>query len=56
MPVDSQDQVHAYQRSDPPIVVLSPDGTVVRAWHSGALADAHGIYIGPDGRVWLADS
>ena len=49
--VDSHDQVYVFQRGDPPVVVFAPDGTFVRAWGSGLIADAHGIFITPDDLV-----
>ena len=53
--VDSRISVYVFQRADPPIVIFESDGTFAGAWGSGALADAHGIFITPDDRVLLCD-
>ena len=54
--VDSQDHVYVYQRSDPPIIVLDPEGQYSRSWGSGLIAHAHGIFITPDDMVLLVDN
>lgn len=53
--VDATGNVYVYQRSDPPLVVFSPDGRYLRSWGAGIIADAHGIFIGGDDRVYLVD-
>jgi hypothetical protein len=45
--VDSRDNVHVYQRVDPPIVVFDPERRYLRSWGSGVIADARGIFITP---------
>jgi peptidylglycine monooxygenase len=53
--VDSQGQVYVYQRADPPVVVFDASGQYVRAWGSGLIADAHGMFISPEDLVFLVD-
>jgi peptidylglycine monooxygenase len=53
--VDSHDRVYVYQRGEPPVVVFAADGTFVRSWGDGMIADAHGIFITPDDLVVLID-
>ncbi len=53
--VDSQGRVHAFQRADPPVIVYAPDGGFHAAWGAGEVADAHGIFISSDNRVFLVD-
>ena len=53
--VDSRGRVHIYRREDPPIVVFDADGAFAGTWGDGRIADAHGIFISPDDRVFLVD-
>ena len=53
--VNARGEVYVYQRIDPPVVVFDADGSYVRSFGQGLIADAHGIFITPDGRVWLVD-
>src|SRR6059036_1847535 len=45
---DSQDRVYAFQRKDPPIVVLDRDGNYLTSWGHSAIRDPHGIAIFDD--------
>ena len=51
---DSQDRVYAFQRKDPPIVILDRDGNYLGAWGNGAFLFAHGLSITND-VVYVAD-
>jgi peptidylglycine monooxygenase len=53
--VDSEGRVYAYQRADPPVIVFEPTGAFRAAWGHGLIADAHGIFISADDRVYLVD-
>ena len=53
--VDSNDNVYAFQRKDPPIVVFDSDGNFISSWGNGTIDFAHGIDIGPDGFIYLTD-
>jgi streptogramin lyase len=53
--VDSAGRVHTFRRGDPPVLVFEPDGSFAYAYGEGRIADAHGIYIDRDDRVFLAD-
>jgi DNA-binding beta-propeller fold protein YncE len=53
--VDSQDRLFAFQRGEPPIVVLDRDGEFVTSWGDGLFKRSHGIFIGPDDSVYCAD-
>jgi peptidylglycine monooxygenase len=53
--VDSEGRVYAYQRADPPVIVFEPTGDFRAAWGHGLIADAHGIFISADDRVYLVD-
>ncbi|MFN8591919.1 MAG: peptidyl-alpha-hydroxyglycine alpha-amidating lyase family protein [Thermomicrobiales bacterium] len=53
--VDSMGNVYVYQRSDPPLVVFAPDGRYLRSWGTAVIADAHGIFISDDDRIYLID-
>jgi peptidylglycine monooxygenase len=52
---DSQGCVYVFQRGDPPVVVFDPEGSYLRSWGSDLIADAHGIFITPDDRIFLVD-
>ena len=47
--------VYVFQRIDPPVIVFDRDGTVVRTWGQGLIADGHGIIVPDDDRVLLVD-
>ncbi len=53
--VDADDRVYVYQRGVPPIVIFDSCGAYVGSWGDGVIADAHGIFITPAGRVLVAD-
>ncbi len=53
--VDSEGRVYAYQRADPPVIGFEPTGAVRATWGHGLIADAHGIFISADDRVYLVD-
>jgi peptidylglycine monooxygenase len=53
--VNAAGQLHIVQRSDPPVIVFEADGTFVRAFGSGEIADPHGIAIMNDGRILAVD-
>lgn len=38
-----------------PVVLLSPDGRVIRTFGAGVLADAHKIAVDAAGRLWVVD-
>jgi len=39
-----------------PVLLLDPDGNVLRSFGSRQLAWPHGMYVDPDGNVWVADA
>jgi DNA-binding beta-propeller fold protein YncE len=51
---DSQDQVYAFQRKEPPVVIFDRDGNYVSSWGNGAFLFAHGFFITND-TVYLTD-
>jgi DNA-binding beta-propeller fold protein YncE len=51
---DSQDQVYAFQRKDPPVVIFDRDGQFLNSWGNGSFLLAHGIHIADD-IVYLTD-
>lgn len=53
--VDREDQVWLFTRAQPPIQVYRPDGSLVRAWGSQVVGNAHHIKIDQEGNIWLAD-
>ena len=53
--VDSNGRVYVAQRTDPPVVVFEPDGTYADGWGAGVIADAHGIHVSGDDRVFVVD-
>jgi hypothetical protein len=50
--------IYLLQRGDKadPIVVMRPDGTVVRSWGAGLYVMPHAIRIDPRGNVWTTDA
>lgn len=53
--LDSRGRVYLYQRSDPPVLVFEPSGAFLKAWGHDRIADAHGIFIAADDKVFLVD-
>jgi DNA-binding beta-propeller fold protein YncE len=53
--VDSQDQVHAYVRTEHPYMILDKSGKMIDSWGNGIFEDAHGIYIAPNDDVFFID-
>jgi sugar lactone lactonase YvrE len=53
--VDGLDRLYVFQRSKSPIVVLDRTGEHVTSWGEGVIADAHGIFISTDQRIFLVD-
>jgi sugar lactone lactonase YvrE len=47
--------VFAFRRADPPVVELTPDGTVVTTWGDGRFVWPHGMRFDRDGNLWLTD-
>ena len=50
--------IYLLQRGDKadPVVVMRPDGTVVRSWGAGLYVMPHAIRIDPRGNVWTTDA
>lgn len=53
--VDRSGRVHAFRRGEPPVLVFAPDGAFACSYGEGRVADAHGIYVDRDDRVFLVD-
>src|SRR5437870_3456893 len=53
--VDAKDRVYFYQRENPPILVFDSEGNFLDSWGEGRLVDAHGIYSGADGHIYLCN-
>ena len=54
--VDSQDNVHVFNRGSHPMIVFGSDGNVLRTWGEGVFSNAHGVAIGPDDSVYCVDN
>ena len=53
--VDSQDNVHAFTRSDHPYMIFDKSGKLIDHWGEEIFEDAHGICITADDTVYLVD-
>lgn len=53
---NSRDWVYVFNRSEHPLMVFERDGSFLSSWGEGLFHNPHGIYIGPDDSVWLADN
>lgn len=53
--VDSQDRVYVFNRGAHPVIVFDREGRFLRSWGEGLFRRPHGITIGPDDTLWLAD-
>jgi DNA-binding beta-propeller fold protein YncE len=56
--VDRSGAIYVLQRGDKadPVIVLSPDGHVLRSWGKGLYKTPHSIRIDPQGDVWTVDA
>jgi DNA-binding beta-propeller fold protein YncE len=53
--LDSHDNLHVFNRGSHPMIVLDPDGNVLRTWGEGSFVNPHGVAIGPDDSVYCVD-
>jgi len=55
--VDAQNNVYAFQRSEPTskVIVFDAHGKHLRTWGEGAFTYPHGLRVLGDGFVWIAD-
>ena len=53
--VDSEGYLYICQRTEPPIIVLEPDGAYARSFGDGQIMDSHGIFITDDDRILIVD-
>ena len=56
--VDSKGMIYEIQRGEKaePVVVLDPNGTILRSWGRGDFKIPHSIRIDPAGNVWTVDA
>jgi hypothetical protein len=43
-------------RSEPPILKFDPNGQVLKSWGVGTFIFPHGLYVDPQGSVWVTDA
>lgn len=55
---DASGNIHIFQRGDAadPIIVVDPDGNVLRSFGKGLFARPHSVRVDPAGNVWAVDS
>lgn len=54
--VNSRDEVHVLTRSPHPVLVFDRRGRFLRSFGEGVFKTTHGIHIGPDDTVYVADA
>ena len=54
--VDSKDQIYVFNRGTHPMIVLNPDGEILRTWGGGVFKNPHGVTIAPDDSVFCVDN
>ena len=55
MTIDAKGTVLAFTRAEPPVIELSPDGTVLKTWGDKMFVWPHGIRVDPAGNIWITD-
>ena len=53
--VDQNDNVYAFNRGKHPMCVFDRDGNLLRTWGEGIFLRPHGVFMAPDGTIWLTD-
>ena len=53
--VDKNDNVYAFNRGKHPMCVFDRDGNLLRTWGEGIFLRPHGVFMAPDGTIWLTD-
>jgi len=52
---DASGNIYLCQRADPPVLKFDRNGAFVAGFGAGLIDDAHGIFVGHDGGVWVVD-
>ncbi len=53
--VDRKDRVYVFNRGDNPMMIFDRDGAFLNTWGAGQFQRAHGVYVAPDGNLFLVD-
>src|SRR6478672_6038912 len=53
--VDAKDNVYVFNRGDHPMMIFDRGGNFLRSWGEGEYPRAHGVHMGPDASIYLAD-
>ncbi len=53
--VDAKDRVYVFNRGEHPMMVFDREGNFLTSWGEGRFKRPHGITIGPDDMLYLAD-
>jgi DNA-binding beta-propeller fold protein YncE len=53
--VDGNDNVYAFNRGKHPMCVFDRAGNLLRTWGEGTFLRPHGVFMAPDGTIWLTD-
>ena len=53
--VDGHDNVYAFNRGKHPMCVFDREGNFLRSWGEGIFVRPHGVFMAPDGTIWLTD-
>ena len=55
--VNSGDEVHVFSRGNHPLTIWDIEGNFISSWGEGTFSNnEHGIFIAPNGNVWLVDA
>ena len=53
--VDSRDRVYVFSRGEHPLMIFDRDGNFLASWGEGRFKRPHGITVGPNDTLYLAD-
>lgn len=52
---DAAGHLWVFHRGEPPVLEFDTSGKLLKSWGAGMFVQAHGMFLDPDGGIWLTD-